>query len=147
MMKVPLNVQCPSCKHSLMDSDKMIDGYSSVRVVIQYGDKRGTLFLSSVYDSHNNVSEIDVPLDEKVLFFCPLCNSDLLTTTRCDKCNAPMASFELSQGGKLKICSRRGCKQHFIKFADLAKEISVLYDVYDVYSAHSPLLLPKKSIP
>ncbi len=58
-----------------------------------------------------------------------------------------MASFELSQGGKLKICSRRGCKQHFIKFADLAKEISVLYDLYDVYSAHSPLLLPKKSIP
>jgi len=129
-LHVLVNVKCPYCKQSFMDDDKTIDGYPSVKVIIQKGNKREFLYLSSIYGSYNIISEIDIPMDEIVLFFCPRCQSSLLTKNLCDKCNAPMISFELRHGGKVQICSRRGCKKHLIEFSNLAQEISAFYNVY-----------------
>jgi methionyl-tRNA synthetase len=113
-----------------MDEEKTIDGLPSIRVFIQFHDKKGLLYLSSIYGSYNIVSETHIPLDEIVLFFCPHCQSSLLTNTLCEKCNVPMAAFELKQGGKVQICSKRGCKKHMIEFSNLSQEISTFYDEY-----------------
>lgn len=134
MNELQVNVKCPYCKQSFMDDSKRIDNHPSVKVFIQNSNKRGMLYLSSIYGSYNIVSEINVPLDELVLFFCPHCHSSLLTKNLCDKCSAPMTSFELFQGGKVQICSRRGCKKHLIEFSNLAQETSALYNIYEVFA-------------
>ena len=134
MNELQVNVKCPYCKQSFMDENKIIDGYTSIKVAIQYRNKRGLLYLSSIYGSYNIISEINIPMDEIVLFFCPHCQSSLLTKNLCDKCHVPMTSFELLQGGKVHICSRRGCKKHLIEFSNLAQEISSLYNVYEVFA-------------
>lgn len=138
MNSLQVNVKCPYCKRSFMAEDKMIDGYPSIKVTIQLGDKRGLLYLSSIYGSYSALSEISVPLEEIVLFFCPHCYSSLLTKYLCDKCQAPMTSFKLLHGGEAKICSRRGCKKHQIEFSSLDQEISEFYKVYSVFSAPFP---------
>lgn len=148
MGELRVSVKCPFCRRSLMSGDKILDGHPSVRVVIQYGEKPGFLFLSSIYGSFSIDSEIDVPPDEMVLFFCPLCHSSLLTGHLCERCHAPMALFELQSGGNVEICSRRGCKEHFIEFSNLAQKTSALYDIYEVfahpYSKKSPFDHNKK---
>ena len=134
MDKLVVNVKCPYCKKSFMEESKMIDGYPGVKVVIQHHNKRGTLYLSSIYGSYNVSSEINVPMDELVLFFCPHCDSSLLIKNLCDKCNAPMTIFELLNGGQVQVCSRRGCKKHLIEYSDLSQEISALYSTYEVFA-------------
>jgi len=134
MNELQVNVRCPYCKQSLMDDGQIIDGYPSVKVVIQNSNKRGMLYLSSIYGSYNIISEFNIPKDEIVLFFCPDCHSSLLIKDLCDKCSAPMTFFELLQGGKVQICSRRGCKKHLIEFSDLSQEISTFYNTYEVFA-------------
>ena len=132
MHELKVQVKCPYCRKSLMDDKKTIDGLPSVKVFIQFNNKKGLLYLSSIYGSYNIYSEIHIPMDEIVLFFCPHCQSSLLTNTFCEKCNVPMAAFELKQGGKVQICSKRGCKKHMIEFSNLSQEISTFYDEYSV---------------
>jgi methionyl-tRNA synthetase len=134
MNELQVNIRCPYCKQSLMDEGKTIDGYPSAKVFIQNSNKRGLLYLSSIYGSYNIISEVYVPMDEIVLFFCPHCQSSLLLKNLCDKCGAPMTFFELLQGGKVQICSRRGCKKHLIAFSNLSQEISTLYNTYEVFA-------------
>ena len=113
-----------------MDEEKIIDDLPSIKVFIQFHDKKGFLYLSSIYGSYTISSEIHIPLNEIVLFFCPHCRSSLLTNNLCEKCHVPMAAFELQQGGKVQICSKRGCKKHMIEFSNLSQEISTFYDEY-----------------
>jgi hypothetical protein len=134
MEKLAVSVKCPYCKKSFMDEETQIDGYPSVRVSIQYRNKIGALNLSSIYGSYNVISEIHLPEDELFLFFCPECHASLLLKDLCQDCKAPMVYFELKNGGKVQICSRRGCKNHLIEFSDLAQRISTLYSVHEVFA-------------
>lgn len=120
-----------------MDNDNLVDKLPSVRTIIQYGDKRGNLYLSSLYGSYNVISEIKPPKDEIVIFFCPHCNAALTTKFLCDECNAPMVAFEFIGGSKILICSRKGCKKHFIEFEDLEKQISAFYSAYPLFFYNS----------
>ncbi len=113
-----------------MDEDEIIDDLPSIKVFIQFHDKKGFLYLSSIYGSYTISSEVHIPLNEIVLFFCPHCRSSLLTSSLCEKCQVPMAAFELRQGGKVQICSKRGCKKHMIEFSNLSQEISTFYAEY-----------------
>lgn len=134
MNKVQVNVKCPYCRRSLMDETKIIEGYPSVKAIIQHGNRRGFLHLSSIYGSYAIDSEINVLMDEIVLFFCPFCQASLLTKNLCKVCDAPMTSFELLHGGKVEICTRRGCKEHFIEFSNLEQKISKFYNTYEVFA-------------
>lgn len=130
MHELKVQVKCPFCRQSLMDEDKMIDDLPSIKVFIQFHDKKGFLYLSSIYGSYTISSEVHIPLDQIVLFFCPHCRSSLLTSNLCEKCQVPMAAFELRQGGQVQICSKRGCKKHTIEFSNLSQEISTFYNEY-----------------
>lgn len=129
-----VNVRCPYCKKSLMYEEKEIDGYPSIIVIIQYRNKRGKLYLSSVYGSYNTIFESSfMPLGEIAVFFCPECNSVLYSKSLCEKCQASMTAFEFIEGGKVQVCSRYGCKKHFIEFENIEKELSAFYNAYPLF--------------
>jgi methionyl-tRNA synthetase len=130
MEKIVVNVKCPYCRKSLIDEAKQIDGYPSVKIKIQHHDKTGSLYMSSIFGSYNIISDIYVPEEEMVLFSCPECNASLLLKDLCEECNAPLAYLELKNGGTVQICSRRGCKYHFLDYTNFAQKLSVFYDKY-----------------
>jgi methionyl-tRNA synthetase len=113
-----------------MDKKKKIDDYPSVKTKIQYHEKTGELYLSSIFGSYNIRSEIQVPEEEMVLFFCPECNASLILKDLCEECKAPLAFLELKNGGTVQICSRMGCKYHFMDYSNFAQKLSVFYDTY-----------------
>jgi methionyl-tRNA synthetase len=130
MKELMVEVKCPYCRKILMDEEKQIDGYPSVKTKIKLHDKTGELHLSSIFGSYNIKSEVYVPRGEIVLFFCPECNASLLLKDLCEECNAPLAFLELKNGGTVQICSRRGCKYHFMDYTDFAQKLSAFYDTY-----------------
>ena len=134
MENIVVNVKCPYCKRSFMDEETQIDGYPSVKVNIQFGNKTSTLNLSSIYGSYNIRSEIPIAEEEMVLFFCPGCQASLLLKDLCEHCKAPLAFFELKNGGKVQICSRQGCRYHSIDYSNLSQKISSLYSAYEVFA-------------
>jgi NADH:ubiquinone oxidoreductase subunit E len=110
----PVEVSCPRCNHSLMDTEHLVDFCPSIRVTVSFGDKHGWVRLSSLYGSYNAESEYEVPADTVVTFFCPHCHAELLGATECVECGAPMVPMVVRGGGVVQICSRRGCKGHML---------------------------------
>lgn len=127
---IRVNIKCPYCKKLLMNKNNKIEDYPSVEVAIKYGKKRSKLYLSSLYGSQNIKGKFNVPKGKIVQFFCPRCNSDLTSSEKCGKCGAPMIELNLAQGGMIKLCSRRGCKKHFIEFENLDTELKAFYNTY-----------------
>jgi hypothetical protein len=59
--------------------------------------------------------EFKVPQDAVVNFFCPHCHAELVGTSPCDRCGAPVVPMLVrGGGGTVQICSRRGCKGHLL---------------------------------
>jgi len=118
----PVKVRCFHCNHSLLDTNDLIDGFPSVRLTIAFGRKHGWIRLSSLYGSYNIKYEYEIPIDTIVNFFCPHCHVELISASSCPLCNAHMVPMSIFGGGMIRICSRRGCKNHMI---DLVKSICV----------------------
>jgi NADH-quinone oxidoreductase subunit E len=110
----PIQVNCPRCNHSLMDTAHLIDGYPAVRVTVSFGREHGWLRLSSLYGSYNVESEYEIPKDTVVNFFCPHCHAELRSAAACPECGAPMVPMIVRGGGVVQICSRRGCRGHML---------------------------------
>ncbi len=110
----PVEVSCPRCNHSLMDSTHPVDGYPSIRVTMFFGREHGWLRLSSLYGSYNVESEYEIPMDTLVNFFCPHCHAELLGASSCPECSTPMVPMIVRGGGVIQICSRRGCRGHML---------------------------------
>jgi len=110
----PLEVSCARCNHSLMDSRHVMDGHPVVRVTVSFGNKHGRMTLSSVYGSAKVDSEHEIPPDTIVQMFCPHCHAELIGSTICSECGAPMVPMIVRGGGVVQICSRHGCKGHML---------------------------------
>jgi NADH-quinone oxidoreductase subunit E len=110
----PVEVCCPFCNHSLMDQSHPVDGMASIRVMISFGSKQGWLRLSSYFGSYNVQSQQKVPMRTVVKFSCPHCRKELIGTSSCVECDAPMVPMMVRGGGSLQVCSRRGCKGHML---------------------------------
>ncbi len=110
----PISVSCPHCNRSFMDETFAIDGYPSVKVNISYNHEEGWLRLSCLYGSHNISMELDIPGNTVVKFNCPHCGVEIPCTSDCSMCRAPMVPMLVHGGGVVKICSRRGCKNHML---------------------------------
>ncbi len=109
---------CPK-GHSLMDAGHKINGYDSVVVLATCGEQEGLIYLDPVYGSFKNVIEIDVPDQGVVEFFCPDCQTSLVSKQhRCPECDAPMFEIHLKHGGMVSGCLRNGCHYHNLKLAD-----------------------------
>jgi len=118
----PLEVSCARCNHSLMDSRHVIDGYPPVRVTVSFGNKHGWMAISSLYGSYKVESEYDIPPDTVVNMFCPHCHAELIGSSKCGECGAPMVPMIVRGGGVVQICSRRGCKGHLLDLGGTASD-------------------------
>lgn len=109
-----VKVKCPRCNHSLMDPEHKIDDHPSIRITISFGNKHGSLWLSSLYGSYNIDSEHKIPMGTIIHSFCPHCHAELISASNCPECGAPMVPMSVSEGAMVQICSRRGCKSHML---------------------------------
>jgi NADH-quinone oxidoreductase subunit E len=107
-----VNISCPQCNRSLMTWDHLLDGAPMIHITVSFLRKHGWLRLSSFYGDYRIQSEHEIPEDTIVDFFCPRCHARLRTTRACAKCDAPMVPLFVRGGGIVRLCSRRGCKEH-----------------------------------
>lgn len=128
---ISLKVKCPVCGKSLMDEEQLVDNCPSIKLTIKLGDDAGTIRLSSVYESYNYMTDIKLPENEISALTCPLCNTDLVSKLVCEVCKAPMIPLDLELGGNVSICSRIGCKNHFMKFVDFSFALKNLFEETD----------------
>jgi hypothetical protein len=130
--KVALSVKCPECQISLMDPNVQINNKDSIKLNIRTSTgERGAIWLSSVYGDFNYSSDLKIPEDDVVQFYCPSCGRLLnRKNVSCDACDAPIVSFHCIVGGRVNICSRNGCKNHAVVFEDLDTAIRKYYDEY-----------------
>jgi len=124
---VSLRVKCPVCGHSLMDEKRPVDNCPSIKLNVKVGEKTGVIHLSSVWESFNYICNIETPKKEILQLSCPHCNASLKGRADCEVCDAPMLPLDLELGGDVCICSRMGCKSHFVKFVDFSFALKRLY--------------------
>lgn len=122
-----------------MDENKLLDDKPSLKLKIKYKDKEGTMWLSGIYGSHKYESDIEIPKNEEVLFFCPTCSEELLAENKCEECNAHMVRINLNEGGRVIFCSREGCVNHSMEFKQPETAMKLLYNTY-AYERHPSAL-------
>ncbi|NQT76511.1 MAG: hypothetical protein HQ565_02275 [Bacteroidetes bacterium] len=129
--KVSLSVKCPSCGEFLTDDTPLINNRKAIGLNIKTTDgKEGKIWLSSIYGDYNYTCEIPIPEGEIAEFMCPHCNANLARKLECEICQAPIVSFTCSIGGKVSICSRNGCKNHYVVFENLDTAVRKFYSEY-----------------
>ncbi|MCK9399825.1 MAG: hypothetical protein M0Q51_07495 [Bacteroidales bacterium] len=129
---IALSVRCPHCDESLMDGNHLINNKPGIRLHIETSNnQKGTMWLSSIYGDYNYSSEFHIPDNEIVVLTCPHCKENLKRkNVTCDICDAPMVSFNADVGGRVSVCSRNGCKNHYVVFDDLDSVIRKFYEEY-----------------
>lgn len=127
---ISLKVKCPICAASLMDKDHPVDNEPGIKLNISIGDRKGHIWLSSIYESYNYEADIEIPQNEIATFHCPHCKQEITSEDECVACHAPLVPFHLEEGGKVAICSRAGCKKHSVAFEDLSTALGYFYDKY-----------------
>ncbi|MBD3382767.1 MAG: hypothetical protein GF404_11300 [candidate division Zixibacteria bacterium] len=110
----PIEVSCSRCNHSLMNPDIEIDGHPAVVVTVSFKQKHGWLALSSLYGSYNTKTKHEIPEGAIVNIFCPYCHSEMIGSTECSECGAPMVPMIVRGGGMVQICTRQGCRGHML---------------------------------
>ncbi len=127
---ISLKLKCPVCGKSLMDDKHRVDNEPSILLNIEIKGKKGEIRLSSIYGSYNYMTDIEMPKDEVAIFSCTHCNAQITSDSECLSCGAKMVPFYLDMGGKVAICSRSGCKNHFVEFEDLSVALKKMYQEY-----------------
>jgi len=130
--KISLQVKCPHCRESLMDEEHLLNDYPSIRLNIVTPEDRGIINLCSLFECFDHTENIDIKTNTIVDFYCPKCNQELTVKEECKLCGAPMVSFVLKAGGRVSICSRKGCSNHYLTFQDLTQELSRFYNEYEL---------------
>lgn len=115
----PVEVSCSRCNHSLMDPERPVDGYPSIRVSVAFDGLHGHIRLSSLYGSYNVESDHEIPPGTVADFFCPHCHAHLIGSSRCPECRTPMVPMIVRGGGIVQICSRRGCRGHILDVGEV----------------------------
>jgi predicted RNA-binding Zn-ribbon protein involved in translation (DUF1610 family) len=128
---IVLSVKCPHCGTSLMDESHKVNGHPGIKINIETERERGLLWLCPIYDCFKHDSNITLKDKELVKFFCPHCNKSLIREIPCEICKAPVVGFNINVGGKVNVCSRKGCTNHYVVFEDINDALQLLYDKLD----------------
>jgi ssDNA-binding Zn-finger/Zn-ribbon topoisomerase 1 len=122
-----------------MDQEQLIDNEAGIHLNVECHGSKGDIWLSSIYGSYNYKVSVDLPKNEVVNFYCPHCHDLMNSRTECMTCGAGMVPFYLDMGGKVSICSRSGCKNHFVEFEDLSIALRKFYQEYGYSGKMAPL--------
>lgn len=128
---ISLKVKCPDCNHSLMDYTHFLNAKPSIKLHIDLVGKQGTIHLCSTYGCYEKISNIDLVDQEIARLSCTYCRHDLPVSGDCEECGAPIVDFPLEKGGKVHVCSRIGCKKHYVSFEDIYETLSSFYNEYE----------------
>jgi uncharacterized protein YbaR (Trm112 family) len=113
--QIILHVVCPYCHHSLMDNRVKIKELPSVHLNVRSEEnKKGDVYLCSAYECFEHRKTVPLKDGEIVSLYCPHCYRELLTEETCRVCGAPMVELGLDDGEFIRICSRKGCFNHFL---------------------------------
>jgi hypothetical protein len=118
-----------------MNDKKLLNGKPTIELDIEFRGIKGKLNLCSNYGCFDHESNIQIPMDEITKMNCPHCHADLHTDVRCESCGAPMATFGIKSGGRVSICSRKGCNKHYVAFQNLNDAIRKFHEEYSDYAA------------
>ncbi len=113
-----------------MDDKELVDNKPSIKLGIKTGNQTTFIFMRSIWGSYNNRSNIPLTPDLIVQFSCPNCEKEITSDNACSICSAPMVPFILDMGGRVSVCSRSGCRNHFVEFDDISQALSKLYQDY-----------------
>ena len=127
-----LNICCPHCHESLQDPFHLMDGVPSISLNTESEGRKGRVWLSPAYGDYRVETEHEITQGSIATFRCPKCQQELKGTVLCDLCEAPMVPLLLKEGGRVWICSRRGCKKHFLEFENINDALAKFYEVYGV---------------
>lgn len=127
-----LNVKCVSCGNSLMDYQQLVNNLPSIKCKIKVNGSDGNIWLCSTYGCYDHESDIQIPKEAIVEFKCSHCNELLNSKIPCKICDADMVKFNIDIGGIVSICSRNGCKNHYVMFDDLQSAIRRFHREYGV---------------
>ncbi len=116
---IKILVKCPACGKSLVNPDVRIDDLPSIDLEKKTEKKSGHIHLSQIYGSYNKkfdgVDDIEGAICS---LFCPHCGNPFPVYQTCE-CKEPIVGFQLQAGGAIKVCSRNGCKNHSLEFANV----------------------------
>jgi len=114
--QIRVQVDCPNCSGSLMEPGVKVDGLDSILFLAKVGNSRDHLYLSQIYGSYNKSFKQGEDLIGSIVeCSCPRCSTPFPVVGTC-KCEAPIIALNLKHGGKIKVCTRNGCKKHSLEF-------------------------------
>ncbi|TSA29050.1 MAG: hypothetical protein D4R67_02675 [Bacteroidetes bacterium] len=113
-----------------MYNEEIVDNKPSIRLGIQAEGQTGFIYLSSVWGSYHYHCKIELPENKIAQFFCPNCKQQIISENNCSICDAPMVPFILDMGGRVRVCSRSGCRDHSLEFKDVSQALNKLYQEY-----------------
>jgi len=123
--KIRVQVNCPTCNGSLMEPGVKVDALDSILFLAKVGNSRGHLYLSQIYGSYSKIfRQADDITGSIVECSCPRCNTPFPVVGTC-KCEAPIISLNLKDGGNINVCTRNGCKKHSLEFEDIDQAFSL----------------------
>jgi predicted RNA-binding Zn-ribbon protein involved in translation (DUF1610 family) len=102
-----MELSCPYCKSVLTKGNKVV-----LDAFVKDTHHDGQVALSALFGDYTIATDIDIPEGAVAEFRCPECDASIMLAIPCRICGAPMASLNLTGGGYLEFCSRRGCKGH-----------------------------------
>jgi len=132
---ISLKVKCPQCNKSLMDYTRYLNAKPSIKLQIEVQGRHGLINLCSTYGCYEKIGNIDLVDKEITRLSCSFCKKELPASTTCDECGAPVVDLALEKGGKVHVCSRIGCKKHYVTFEDIYDTFTELFNEYD-YGTH-----------
>jgi predicted RNA-binding Zn-ribbon protein involved in translation (DUF1610 family) len=102
-----MELSCPYCTRVLTEGTMVVlDGF------VRDTHQDGQVALSALFGDYTVETELQIPEGAVVEFRCPKCDASIMLAIPCRICGAPMASLNLTGGGYLEFCTRRGCKGH-----------------------------------
>jgi len=125
-----IHIEHATCRQGcdLMAPDVKIHGHPSIKVIAEHEGQRGPLYLDPIYGSFDHVTDLDIPEDAVVQFFCPTCGESLTAEgDTCNSCTAPFFLLKLPRGSVVEGCLRKGCHKHRLKIVDLNAQLLRLF--------------------
>jgi len=108
---------CPLCHQVLNDPENPIKNRPAIKFLAESKGRKGYLWISSIYGDHETIEpdELNILPGDVIKFFCPHCQKPLPIAEKC-YCKADQLKLELSSGGNLQFCNRKGCYYGSIRF-------------------------------